>query len=204
MPVLHHMQVSGNSYKVRLCAHQLGLELALKDYPFGSGLTRTPEFLAKNPNGRVPMLEYEDGGCLAESNAILWYLAEETPLVPALAWDRAKCLEWMFFEQYSHEPYVAVTRLIMKYLPKEDRAKREHTLPDLIARGNAALAVMENHLAKNDWFAGPRYSIADIALYAYTHAANDGGYDLARYPAVSRWLGRVREQPGHISISESW
>jgi glutathione S-transferase len=204
MPLLHHMQVSGNSYKVRLCARQVGFECALKDYPHDSGLTRTPEFLAKNPNGRVPLLEFEDGGCLAESDAILWYLAEETALVPALAWDRAKCLEWMFFEQYSHEPYVAVTRNIMTYLPKEERAKRAHALPDLIARGNAALGVMETHLAKNEWFAGARYSIADIALYAYTHVANEGGYDLARYPAVSRWLKRVAEQPGYIALSANW
>jgi glutathione S-transferase len=204
MPLLHHMQASGNSYKVRLCAHQLGIELTLKDYPFGSGLTRTPEFLAKNPNARVPLLEYEDGSTLAESNAILWYLAEETPLVPPLQWDRAKCLEWMFFEQYSHEPYVAVSRMIMTYLKGEERKKRDAELPGLIARGNHALSVMEAHLAKHDWFAGNTYSIADIALYAYTHAAPEGGYDLAKYPAVMRWLERVRQQPRHIPISTSW
>ena len=195
------MQVSGNSYKVRLCARQVGFECTLKEYPNFSGLTRTPEFLAKNPNGRVPLLEFEDGGCLAESDAILWYIAEETPLVPALAWDRAKCLEWMFFEQYSHEPYVAVTRNIMSHMPAAERAKHEQRLPELIARGNAALDVMETQLAKNEWFAGPRYSIADIALYAYTHAANEGGYDLNKYRAVSRWLDRVREQPAHIPIT---
>ena len=128
-------------------APAVGFECELKELSVHhSGLTRTPEFLAKNPNGRVPMLEYSEGGwLLAESDAILWYLAEETPLVPARGWDRAKCLEWMFFEQYSHEPYVAVTRNIMKCLPKEERAKREHDLPNLIARGNAALAVMETH-----------------------------------------------------------
>ena len=200
MPVLHDMTVSGNAYKVRLCAHQLGIELTLKDYPYGSGLTRTPEFLAKNPNGRVPMLELEDGSCLAESNAILWYLAEETQFVPALAWDRAKCLQWMFFEQYSHEPYVAVTRNIMSHMPKAEAARHEARLPELIARGNHALSVMESHLANHEWFAGERYSIADIALYAYTHLAHEGGYELATYPAVSAWLKNVEEQPGYIGL----
>jgi glutathione S-transferase len=198
------MQPSGNSYKVRLLAHQIGIALTLKDYPFGSGLTRTPEFLAKNPNARVPLLEEDDGSTLAESNAILWYLAEETRFVPPLQWDRAKCLEWMFFEQYSHEPYIAVTRMLMKYASPEDRARREHELPNLMARGKHALSVMQAHLAKHDWFAGENYSVADIALYAYTHAADEGGYDLAPYPAVSRWLDRVRAQPRHIPISASW
>jgi glutathione S-transferase len=198
------MQPSGNSYKVRLLAHQLEIPLTLKDYPLGSGLTRTPEFLAKNPNARVPLYEDDDGSTLAESNAILWYLAEETRFVPALQWDRAKCLEWMFFEQYSHEPYVAVSRLIMTYLEGDERKAREAELPRLIERGKHALSVMEHHLARHDWFAGENYSIADIALYAYTHAANEGGYTLAKFPAVSRWLDRVRAQPRHIPITETW
>jgi glutathione S-transferase len=204
MLLLHHMQASGNSYKVRLCARQLGVELALKNYPFGSGLTRTPAFLAKNPNARVPLLEFEDGSTLAESNAILWYLAEETTLVPPRQWDRAKCLEWMFFEQYSHEPYVAVARMIEKYLTGEERKKRQAEMPGLLAKGNHALLVMEAHLDRHDWFAGENYSIADIALYAYTHSADEGGFDLQQYPAIGRWLGRVRAQPKHIPISDSW
>ena len=200
MPILHDMKVSGNAYKVRLCAHQLGVALTLVDYPYGSNKTKTPEFLAKNPEGRVPLLELEDGSCLPESNAILWYLAEETALVPARAWDRAQCLSWMFFEQYSHEPYVAVTRNIMSHMPKERAAQFQSRLPELIERGNHALKVMEGHLAKHDWFAGTNYSIADIALYAYTHKADEGGYHLRDYPAVVRWLKRVEAQPGYIPM----
>lgn len=200
MPILHDMKVSGNAYKVRLAAHHIGVALTIKDYPYGSNMTKTPEFLAKNPNGRVPMLEEDDGSCLAESNAILWYLAEETRLVPATQWDRAQCLQWMFFEQYSHEPYVAVTRNIMGHMPAEMRAKHEHRLPELIERGNHALSVMEKHLSANDWFAGANYSIADIALYAYTHKAEEGGYHLKDYPALSRWLKRVEAQPGYIPM----
>ncbi len=204
MPILHNMQVSGNSYKVRLCAHQVGAKLTLHDHAYNSGSTRTSEFLAKNPNGRVPLLEEDDGSCLAESNAIVWYLAEETRLVPATQWGRAQCLQWMFFEQYSHEPYVAVTRNIMSHMPKEQRAKHEHRLPELIERGNQALSVMEKHLAKHDWFAGPHYSIADIALYAYTHKAEEGGYRFADYPAIARWLKQVEAQPGYIPLDYSW
>ena len=110
----------------------------------------------------------------------------------------------MFFEQYSHEPYVAVSRMILKLMPPEQRATREHQLPDLLARGNAALGVMETHLEGNEWFAGPRYSIADVALYAYTHEADEGGYEVAKYPAIGRWLKRVEEQPGHIPMDASW
>ena len=202
MPVLHQMQVSGNCYKVRLAARQLGLPLALKEYGLFDGTTRKPEFLAKNPNGRVPLLELDDGRFLPESGAILWYLAEGSALVPADRWARAQALQWMFFEQYSHEPYVAVARFWIKFAPKEALEKRKHLVPEWMDKGNAALAVMENHLARNDWFAGDRYSIADIALYGYTHCAADGGFDLTRYPAVGAWLERVASQPGHITIEE--
>jgi glutathione S-transferase len=200
MPVLHQMQMSGNCYKVRLAAHQLGIAIAFKEYGLHDGSTRTPEFLAKNPNGRVPLLEFEDGRLLAESGAILWHLSEDTWLQPADAWGRAEALQWMFFEQYSHEPYVAVARFWLSYMAKEELEKRRHLIADLHAKGNAALGVMQTHLKTHDWFAGGRYSIADIALYGYTHCAADGGFDLALYPAVSAWLSRVREQPGHIAL----
>lgn len=204
MPVLHQMQISGNCYKVRLAARQLGVPLTLKEYGIFDGETRKPAFLAKNPNGRVPLLELDDGRCLPESDAILWYLAEGTHLQPTDRWGRAEALAWMFFEQYSHEPYIAVARFWLSEARKEDLEKRRDQIPHWHANGNAALAVMESHLNTHDWFAGGRYSIADIALYGYTHVARDGGFDLDAYPAVCRWLVRVRSEPGHIPLSEAW
>jgi len=204
MHVLHQMQMSGNCYKVRLAARQLGLPVTLKEYPLLGGETRRPEFLARNPNGRVPLMEWEDGRLLPESDAILWYLSEGTYLQPADHWARAQALSWMFFEQYSHEPYVAVARYWLAYAPKEELEKKRHMVGEWHARGNAALSVMETHLQLHDWFAGNAYSVADIALYGYTHCAREGGFDLDAYPAVSRWLSRVREQPRHIPLSENW
>jgi glutathione S-transferase len=204
MLVLHQMQMSGNCYKVRLTARQLNIPLRLREYPLHGGETRTAGFLKLNPNGRVPLLEFEDGRTLSESDAIISYLADGTALMPENKWDRAQALQWMFFEQYSHEPYIAVARFWLKFAAKEELAKREHLVPEWHAKGNAALGVMETHLLKQDWFAGNRYSIADIALYGYTHSAADGGFDLASYPKVSRWLRRVTEQPGHIPLSETW
>lgn len=204
MPILHQMQISGNCYKVRLAARQLGIKLGLRDYPLLGGLTREPAFLGKNPNGRVPLLELDDGRCLPESGAILWYLAAGTPLLPESDWSRAEALSWMFFEQYSHEPYIAVARFWLAYAAPEDRIKKQELVPEWHAKGNAALGVMETHLTTHDWFAGGRYSIADIALYGYTHCAGEGGFDLAAYPQVTRWLARVPAQPGHIPLEESW
>ena len=204
MPILHQMQVSGNCYKVRLAARQLGATITLKNYGLLDGATRTADYLARNPNGRVPLLEFEDGRMLAESGAILWYLAENTPLLPADRWGRAETLQWMFFEQYSHEPYIAVARFWLAFAPREELEKKRHLVPEWHAKGNAALGVMQTHLARHDWFAGGHYSIADIALYGYTHCAADGGFDLSSYPAVNAWLKRVASQPGHISIAEAW
>ena len=202
MLVLHQMQMSGNSYKVRLAARQLGIPLQLKDYGVHTGETRTPEFLAKNPNGRVPMLELEEGRCLPESGAILFYLADGSRLVPQDKFARAQMLQWMFFEQYSHEPYVAVLRFLRRYLaPGQIDPRRPE---DLEPKAYAALQVMETHLAAHGWFAGGSYSIADIALYAYTHTADESGLDLSRFPALTRWLARVRTLPGHIPLSERW
>ena len=204
MPILHQMHMSGNCYKVRLAARQTGVPLVLKDYPEGGGLTRKPEFLAKNPNGRVPLLELEDGRFLAESGAILFHLAEGTPLMPKDAWARAKMLEWMFFEQYEHEPSVAVARRWLSHEPKDALEKKLHLVPEWHAKGNAALGVMDNHLKDHAWFAGEDYSIADIALYAYTHCAEEGGFTLRDYPAIGAWLDRVAAQPRHVTLSESW
>jgi len=200
MPLLHQMQMSGNCYKVRLAAHQLGTPITLKDYGLFDGATRRPEYLAKNPNGRVPMLEFEDGRTLAESGAILWYLAEGTRLLPEERWGRAEMLQWMFFEQYSHEPYIAVARFWLTYAPKEQLEARRHLVPEWHEKGHAALKVMQTHLERHEWFAAGRYTIADIALYGYTHCAAEGGFDLARYPAVRTWLRRVADQPGHVPL----
>ncbi|MGH6871464.1 MAG: glutathione S-transferase family protein [Rhizomicrobium sp.] len=201
MPTLHQMQMSGNCYKIRLAARQLGIPIALKQYGLHDGTTRLPAFLAKNPNGRVPLLEFEDGRCLAESGAILFHLSEGTALQPDDSWDRATMMQWMFFEQYSHEPYVAVARFLRSYATPEQRAARKPDWTKLMDGGNAALAVMENHLAARDWFAGPRYSIADIALYGYTHCAGEGGFALAEYPAIERWMARVAAENAHIPLS---
>jgi glutathione S-transferase len=194
------MQMSGNCYKVRLAAHQLGVPLVLRDYPLHGGETRKPDFLHKNPNGRVPLLELDDGRTLPESGAILWYLSDGTQLQPADSWGRAEALSWMFFEQYSHEPYVAVARFWLAFAAKDELEKKRHLVAEWHAKGNAALGVMETQLKTQDWFAGNRYSVADIALYGYTHCAADGGFELADYPAVSRWLARVAAQPGHVSL----
>jgi glutathione S-transferase len=182
----------------------LGIHLKLIEYSLASGLTRKPEFLAKNPIGRVPLLETDDGRYLAESGAILFHLAEGTKLMPSEKWGRAKMLEWMFFEQYEHEPYVAVARRWLAFEPKAALEKKLHLVPEWHAKGNAALAIMERHLEKEDWLAGGQYSIADIALYAYTHVAADGGFDLAIYPALSAWLARIAAQPNYIPLSETW
>ncbi len=204
MPVLHQMQMSGNCYKVRLAARQAGYELTLRDYPLLGGETRKPEFLSRNANGRVPLLEWEDGRVLPESNAIIWHLAEGSPLAADDTWSRAEALSWMFFEQYSHEPYVAVARYWLSYAPKEQMGTKQHLLPEWHVKGNQALSVMNGHLSQHDWFAGKHYSIADIALFAYTHCADEGGFDLAAFPAIQRWIVRVREQPGHIALWERW
>jgi glutathione S-transferase len=201
---LHHMQMSGNCYKARLVARQLNIPIRLMDYPVNAGNTRKPEFLAKNPNGRVPLLELEDGRTLAESNAIICWLARDSGLIPRDSWAYATMLQWMFFEQYSHEPYIAVARFWLSYAPKPEFEKKRHLVPEWHDKGNAALAVMEKHLAQQQWFAGDQYSLADIALYAYTHAADEGGFELSNYPAVCDWLKRVAAQPNHIPLRESW
>jgi glutathione S-transferase len=189
---------SGNCYKVKLALVQLALPYDWIEIDSVAGATRTPDFLAKNPNGKVPLLELDSGSFLPESNAILWYLSEGSKLAPADRPGRARALQWMFFEQYSHEPYVAVARSIMRYLPPDSPRRAE--LPRLRERGHQALAVMEQQLAREPYLAGARYTIADIALYAYTHCAEDGGIGLGAYPALRAWLERVRTQPRFVPM----
>jgi glutathione S-transferase len=187
---------SGNCYKPALLMTQLGIPYRWKETDTRKKESRTPEFLAKNPNGKVPLLEV-DGKFLAESNAMLCYLAESSPLLPADRWTRAKVMEWMFFEQYSHEPYIATVRWwVHEKLAGQYREK----IAELTPRGYAALGVMEQQLAKTPCIAGEAYTIADIALYAYTHVAHQGGFDMKRYPAVSRWLERAAKQPRHLDM----
>jgi glutathione S-transferase len=189
---------SGNCHKLKLLLEQLGHEYRWVETDSSRGETRTPGFLAKNPNGRVPLLELDDGRRMAESNAILCWLAEGTPYFQGDAWQRAQALSWMFFEQYSHEPYVAVARFICGWTPVDSPRRAE--LPKLRERGHQALAVMERHLLSSPWFSGTGYGIADIALFAYTDVAPEGGIDLAPYPAIRNWLARVRETPGFLPM----
>ncbi len=196
---LYDYLASGNGYKVRLLLTLLGRPFERVHLDILEGETRTPAFLAKNPNHRVPTLELGDGRVLAESNAILFYLAEGTPWLPTDAFDRAQVLQWMFFEQYSHEPYIAVARF-WHFSGQVDDHRDE--LPAKMEGGRHALSVMERHLAERDWFVGARPSIADIALYAYTHVAHEGGFDLSETPAVERWTTRVAQWPGYVGIDD--
>ncbi len=197
---LHDYLPSGNGYKVRLLLTQLGTPFEGIEYDIDRGETRTSAFLRINPNGRVPVLELEDGRCLAESDAILVYLAEGTPYLPEDRFERALVLQWLFFEQYSHEPNIATLRYWLTHhlLDGERRAMIESKR----RQGYAALAVMERHLAPRRYFVGECCSIADIALYAYTHVAGEGGFDLGPYPAIRRWLDQVASEPRHIPITQ--
>jgi len=189
---------SGNCHKLRMLLSHLGREYNWVEVDSAHGATRTPEYLAKNPNGKVPMIELDDGSIMTESNAILYWLAEHTPYFAGDAWQRAQTLAWMFFEQYSHEPFVAVARFICGWTPID--SPRRADLAKLRERGDVALAVMEKHLAAHEWFSSLGYGIADIALFAYTHCAEDGGFALAKFPNVVAWLARVRAQPGFVAM----
>lgn len=189
---------SGNCYKVKLALRQLGLPYGWRAVDVLNKETRTPGFLAMNPRGQIPVLEIGAGVYLPESNAILHYLAEGSDLLPGERLQHAQVLQWMFFEQYSHEPGVASARYIVRYLGRPP--EHEQLLQRKIADGHAALRIMETHLAARAFFVAERYSIADIALYAYTHVAGEGGIDLAAYPAIRAWLGRVSAQPGYVGM----
>jgi glutathione S-transferase len=197
---VHGMSASGNCHKVRMVLEALKLPYTWNEVDTRRGATRTPDFLAMNPNGKVPLLEIEPGVCLPESNAIIFFLADETPLLPSDRLKRARVLQWMFFEQYSHEPYIAVARFLRRFHP--DPASQRALADSRMDGGYRALEVMEKQLVQGLFFVGGRYTVADIALYAYTHVAGEGGFDLARFPAVRAWLARVEAQPGYVRMRE--
>jgi glutathione S-transferase len=199
MFTLYSMQRSGNSYKVRLAFAQLGIPYRLIEVDILKGESHTPEFLKKNPNGQVPLLEVAPGRYLAESNAILWYVADGSALAPADPFERADALQWMFFEQHSLEPNLGAAYFWLA-LVRGGRELQSHAIDDWMEQGYRALGVMEKHLAANDYLAAGRYTIADIALYAYTHVAGSCGYDLAEFPAVRAWLDRVARQQRHVPM----
>ena len=199
MYTLYSMQRSGNSYKVRLALAQLGLPYSLVEVDILQGESRTPEFLAKNPNGQVPLLEAAPGRYLAESNAILWHVASGTQLRPDNRIDRAEALQWMFFEQHSIEPNLGAAYFWLA-LVKGGRELQQHALEDWMEEGNRALGVMENHLKQHRYFAADRYTVADIALYAYTHLAHECDFDLTPFPHIRAWLDRVAAEPGHVAM----
>jgi glutathione S-transferase len=199
MFTLYSMQRSGNSYKVRLALARLGIPYQLVEIDILKGESRTPEFLGKNPNGQVPLLEVAPGRYLAESNAILWYVAGGSTLAPEDRIERAEAMQWMFFEQHSLEPNIGAAFFWLSLI-KGGRDLQQHALEDWLENGYAALGVMEKHLATRKFFVANHYTIADIALYAYTHVAHECDYDLARFPAVRDWLARVEAEPGHVPM----
>jgi glutathione S-transferase len=199
MLTLYSMQRSGNSYKVRLALAHLGIPYRLVEIDVLKGESRTPEFLAKNPNGQVPLLEVAAGRYLAESNAILWHLASPSPLRPLDRIDCAVALQWMFFEQHSIEPNIGAAYFWLA-LVKGGRELQRHALDDWMEEGYRALAVMEKHLQTHRFFAMDSCTVADLALYAYTHLANECDFDLAPFPAIRDWLERVAAQPGHVRM----
>ncbi len=189
---------SGNCYKIKLAASLLAIDHQWIVVDILKGESKTEEFLLKNPSGQIPLLELDDGRLLAESNAILNYLAEGSELLPADPFLRAKVLQWQFFEQYSHEPYIAVARFIARYLglPEDRRAEYE----SLQAGGHKALKVMQQQLQKSPFLVGDQLSIADISLYGYTHVADEGGFDLAAYPEINDWIARIQNHPRYTGM----
>jgi len=197
---LYDDPISGNGFKVRLVLSQVGIDYDYRPVDLMKSETHTPEFLEINPNGKIPAVVLDDGRTLFESNAIMWYFARGTALVPQDTYLEAQVLQWMGFEQYSHEPKVAVARFIMLHTEEGDPRREE--IPDCHDGGYRALNIMESHLTNADYFVDNRYSIADISLYAYTHVAEEGGFDMSRYPAINAWIDRVVSQPGYINITD--
>jgi glutathione S-transferase len=199
--VLHEDLISGNCYKIRLVAAHVGSPIERRSYDIRKGETRTPEFLAMvNANGRIPVLQIGDR-FLPESSAACFYLADGSPLIPATRFDRADMLRWMFFEQYNHEPNVATLRFWLAYIGSDNLSDAQRAaLPAKRGAGEAALDLMDEHLRARAFFVADRLTLADIALYAYTHVAGAGGFDLARWPAVEAWCARVAAQPGHVAF----
>lgn len=199
MLTVHDNIESGNAYKVKLLLSFLNLEFKTIQYDVVNGETRTDEFIKKyNKNGRIPVLEFENGKCLTESNAILYYMALNSDFFPKNTWEQAKVMEWLCFEQYSHEPFIAVAKFILTMLPKDTPRKSE--IPTLHEKGYVALQIMENQLSENDFLVGGNVSIADIALYAYTHKAHLGEFDMARFPAINNWCKRIEEKSNYIKM----
>ena len=201
--VLHEYAASGNCYKIRLTAAHLGLPLARREYEIVKGETRTPEFLGRvNANGRIPVLQIGADDFLPESNAACFYLADGSDLIPHDRFERADMLRWLFWEQYNHEPNVATLRFWTVWIGLDNLSDAQRAmLPAKRAAGEAALALMDEHLAKRDWFVADRPTLADIALYAYTHVAETGGFSLQPYPALRAWLDRMAALPRHIPIT---
>lgn len=199
MLTVHDNIESGNAYKVKLLLSLRDLEFNTIQYDVVAGETRTDHFIKNlNKNGRIPVLEMEDGRCLAESNAILFYMSQDTRYFPKDSWQQAKVMEWMFFEQYSHEPFVAVAKFILTMLPKDTPRRGE--IPILHEKGYVALQLMEDQLKNNDYLVGAQLTIADIALYAYTHKAHLGEFDMSRFPAINSWCARIEAHPNYIKM----
>lgn len=199
MITVYGFSPSGNCHKLRLLLSQLEQPHRWVEVDSSKGESRTPEFLARSANGKVPIIELDDGRVLSESNAILYYLAEDSAYWPSDRWQRAQALSWMNFEQYSHEPCLAVARFIAGWTPLD--SPRRNDLPALRERSRHALAVMERHLNTQRWFTGDAYGIADIALFVYTDVAPHAGVDLSPFPAVRNWLARVRATPGFVAMA---
>jgi glutathione S-transferase len=199
MYTLYSMQRSGNSYKVRLALARLGIPYRLVEIDILKGESRTPEFLSKNPNGQVPLLEVAQDRYLAESNAILWYVAGGTRLAPDDRIERAEALQWMFFEQHSLEPNIGAAYFWLA-LVKGGRDLQQHALENWMEHGYRALSVMETHLKQHDFFVARHFTIADIALYAYTHVAEQCDFELTDYPAIRGWIERVQNEPGYVPM----
>lgn len=203
--VLHEYAASGNCYKIRLLLAHRGLSYTRREYDILKGETRTPEFLSRiNANGRIPVLEI-DGHMLPESNAALWYLAEGTDLLPSDRFGRADVLRWLFWEQYNHEPNIATVRFWLSYLGKDNLSPAQlAALPGKVEGGCAALKLMEEHLSHHAYFVGEQFSIADIALFAYTHVAPEGSFDLAPYAHVQQWIAQIEAMPAHVAIGAGY
>jgi glutathione S-transferase len=196
--LLYNSQVSGNCYKVRLLLAQLGIDYERRELSVSDRSDRRELLGDLNPALRIPTVVLDDGRAIAESNAIIWYFATDTPYLPDDRYERAKVLQWLFFEQYNHEPYIATVRFWVNFAPSPPPAEE---IEARRSSGYLALDAMEAHLALEPFLVGRRYSIADIALYGYTHVAGEGGFDLQRYPSIRRWLGRVERAPGHVPIT---
>lgn len=200
--VLHEDPISGNCYKIKLTAALLGLRMECRAYSVLHGETRTPQFLNFiNPNGRIPVLQVGDR-FLPESSAACFYLADGSRLIPDDRFDRADMLRWMFFEQYNHEPNVATLRFWLAFVGEDSLSELQKSLvPGKKIAGDAALKLMDDHLATRNWFVGESITLADIALYAYTHVAEEGGaFDLSFYPSISAWLARVAAESGYVKM----